>query len=251
MRLKLLSCEVFHREMQAAVARTHNEVDLEWVTIGLHEAGCRRMQAELQARIDAVDASRFEAVLLGYGLCSNGLVGLMARRIPLVVPRAHDCITLLFGSKERYLAYFHGNPGAYFKSSGWIEQVGRTTELAPLSIARQAGLHASLEELTAKYGEENARFLFDELADHTRHYGRLTFIEMGVEPDRRFEDMARAEARERGWAFEKIAGDMGLIQRLVDGVWKESEFLVVPPGHRIAARYDDAIIQAEKTDHDR
>ena len=55
-------------------------------------------------------------------LCSNGLVGLTARNIPVVVPRAHDCITLFLGSKERYLDYFQSHTGVYFKTSGWIER---------------------------------------------------------------------------------------------------------------------------------
>ena len=39
----------------------------------------------------------------------------------------------------------------------------------------------------AKYGEDNARFLYEELCNMTRHYRKLTFIEMGIEPDDRFE----------------------------------------------------------------
>ena len=78
-----------------------------------------------------------------------------------------------------------------------------------------------------------------------RSYRQLTFIEIGVEPDDRFERHARDEAARRGWQFEKVQGDLSLIQRLVDGVWDEKEFLVVPPGWRVVARYDDDIIGAE------
>ena len=78
------------------------------------------MSARLTETLSRVDETRYDAVLLGYGLCSNGLVGMGARSIPLVVPRAHDCITLFLGSKERYLQYFQDNPGVYFMTSGWI-----------------------------------------------------------------------------------------------------------------------------------
>ncbi|MFV1980286.1 MAG: DUF1638 domain-containing protein [Rhodothermia bacterium] len=33
-----------------------------------------------------------------------------------VLPRAHDCITLLMGSRTRYLEYFKAHPGTYFRS---------------------------------------------------------------------------------------------------------------------------------------
>ena len=92
---------------------------------------CRPGLAEALA---AVDESRYEAVLFGYGLCSNGLVGLTARNVPLVLPRAHDCITLFLGGKERYLEYFHAHPGVYFKTTGWIER-GEGLNIAPVDPA--------------------------------------------------------------------------------------------------------------------
>jgi hypothetical protein len=78
-----------------------------------------------------------------------------------------------------------------------------------------------------------------------KHYRQVTFIEMGVEPDASFERRAREEAAGRNWKFEKVAGDLAMIQRLVDGIWDEREFLVVPPGRRVGAKYDEGIITAE------
>jgi hypothetical protein len=122
MRLKLLACEIVYRELCAAVSRSVNQVDAEFLPKGLHDVGQAGMSSRLQEALGRVDESRYDAVLLGYALCSNGLVGLAARSVPLVVPRAHDCITLFLGSKERYLEYFQNHPGVYFKTSGWIER---------------------------------------------------------------------------------------------------------------------------------
>jgi hypothetical protein len=243
-RLKLIACEIFCREMCAAAARSINPIDIEFLPKGLHDIGSAAMLARLQEAVDGVDASRYEAILLGYALCGHGLLGLAARARPLVVPRAHDCITLFLGSKERYLEYFHTHPGVYFQTTGWIERGGDLAQLDQSAIRRKTGIGQSFEELAARYGEENARFLYQELGDHTRHYGQFTFIEMGLEPDDRFERLAREEAAERGWKFEKAPGDMSLIQRLLDGAWDDADFLVVPPGWRVAATYDERIIQA-------
>ena len=76
-----------------------NQVDIEFLPKGLHDIGQAGMSARLSEVLAAVDETKYEAVLLGYGLCSNGLVGLTARSIPLVVPRAHDCITLFLGEQ--------------------------------------------------------------------------------------------------------------------------------------------------------
>lgn len=233
MRLKLIGCEVLYRELCAAVSRSVNQVDIEFLPKGLHDKGSAAMLSRLQETVDRVDAAAYEAVLFGYALCGNGLAGLVARSIPLVIPRAHDCITLFLGSRTRYEEYFRTHSGVYFKTSGWIER-GQSLE-PQLSLA--------LNDLVARYGEEDARYLFEEL---TRHYRRLAFIRMGVEPDDRFERSAREEAAGRGWDFETVQGDMGLIQRLVDGAWDEAEFLVAPAGSRVVASHDGRIIRMER-----
>jgi hypothetical protein len=68
---------------------------------------------------------------------------------------------------------------------------------------------------------------------------------MGVEPDDRFERQAAEEAAARGWELERVEGDLGLLERLLNGPWDTGEFLVVPPGARVAPSYDDDIIKAE------
>jgi hypothetical protein len=244
-RLKLIACEIMYREICGAVARSVNQVDVEFLPKGLHDIGQEGMSGRLREVLERVDESVYEAVLFGYALCSNGLVGLAARGIPLVVPRAHDCITLFLGSKERYLEYFQTHPGVYFKTSGWIERGENTHQSNPQSIAHKTGMVQSYEDLAARYGEENAKFLYEQLCNMTRNYSGLAFIEMGIEPDDRFERRARQQAAERGWSYEKLQGDMALIQGLVDGPWEDGRYLVVPPGFRVAASFDDNIIKTE------
>ncbi len=246
MRLKLIACEILLREFCAAVARSVNQVDLEFLPKGLHDVGQVVMSARLQEVLAEVDEAQYDAVLMGYGLCSNGLVGLSARTVPLVIPRAHDCITLFLGSKQRYLDYFFSHPGVYFKTSGWIERGEGLAQCEADSIQQTSGMQQTYEELVAKYGEENARFLHEQLGEMTRNYSGLTFIEMGIEPDDRFEQRTRRQAAEQGWKFQKIAGDMALIHGLIDGPWHEDRFLVVPPGCRVAASFDEGIIKAER-----
>jgi hypothetical protein len=115
-------------------------------------------------------------------------------------------------------------------------------ELSQLSVGKILGLGQNYEDLVARYGEENAKYLWSELGDLTKHYSQFTYIEMGVGPDESFARQAREEAAKRGWKFEKLAGDLGMFQRLVDGVWDQKEFLVVPPGRQVAADYSGGLI---------
>ena len=244
MKLKLVACEVLYRELCALIARSPHQVDFAYLPKGLHDIGASGMATRLQAAVDQADAPGYDAVLMGYALCNNGIVGLQARSLPLVIPRGHDCMTLFLGSRQRYQQYFTDNPGTYFLTSGWIERGEATGELRQLSIASMNGMDMTFEQLVAKYGEENARYLYEELCDTTRNYRQITYIAMGVEPDNRFEIQAVGRAQEHGWQFDRVQGSLSLLERLVNGDWNSDDFLVVPPGHQVVVTYDDTIIAA-------
>lgn len=241
MKLKLLACEVLARELCHSAAGSPHTVDIQMMPKALHDLGGASMRDRLQQEIDSTPSDTYDAIVLGYALCGNGLAGLTARAIPLVVARAHDCIALLMGDRHVYKEYFDTHPGTYFRSTGWLE---RGQGLTPAIMAR-TGTGMSLEELTAKFGEENGRYLFDEFNRYQQNYQRLTYIETGLEPGPGFEEQARQEAARRGWEFEKVRGGLGLFERLTAGGWSDDDFLVVPPGKRIAVRYDESVIGLE------
>ena len=166
------------------------------------------MKKQLAEYLATVDEDLYDALLLGYALCSGGIAGLSTKKIPLVVPRAHDCITLFLGSRERYQEYFFANGGTYFMTTGWFE-------------------HDSA--LTA--GAEMMPF-----------YNKLAFIETGIETDNTLEQRAKKGADKLNWEFEKITGDLSLLRRLINGDWN-GDFLIVPPGKQIRESYDDNVIE--------
>ena len=215
-------------------------MDLTFLPKGLHDIGAPGMAQRLQQAIDAVDASAYDAILLAYGLCNNGVCGLRAP-LPLVIPRAHDCITLLLGSRERYQAYFSRHPGTYYKSTGWIERADDPNS-QPNSVTAQLGISCDYQEYVAKYGEENARYLMEMLGDWLKHYNRLAYIDTGFGDFRHYQEATQREAQTRGWEYELLLGNTLLLQRLLDGDWTSEDFLVAPPHTPICAAYDDAIV---------
>src|SRR4030043_2019193 len=76
---------------------------------------------------EAIDASSSEAdtIILGYGLCSKGVLGIRATDCTLVVPRVDDCIAIFLGSCSAYRQQSRSEPGTYYLTKGWIE-VGDT-----------------------------------------------------------------------------------------------------------------------------
>ena len=136
MRLRIVACEIFFRELCHLAARSPRKVDVEFLPKGLHDQGGGVMRERLQAAIDATDPGKHDAVALAYGLCNNGLVGLEARALPLVLLRAHDCITAFLGSRARYARYFDERPGTYFETTGWLE---RGVDGGPYGLPSQTG----------------------------------------------------------------------------------------------------------------
>jgi hypothetical protein len=240
MKLKLISCEIFYREMCAAVSVSPHFVDITFLPKGLHDLPPGQMPVKMQEAIDAVDET-YDAILLGYGLCNNGLVGVRARTCPLILPRAHDCITLFLGGRGRYREYFDTHPGTYFLTSGWLERGETSGDLADLSVQAQLGMNLTMEEMIEQYGEDNAEFLYETLCQGTRNYNNFAWIPMGVEPPG-MEQAARQKADERGWSFETVPGDMTLIRKLVNADWNNADFLTAPPGSAVKAAYDGSIV---------
>ncbi len=244
MRIQLIACEIFYREVCGAIADASHIVDVAFLPKGLHDVGPVVMSARIREALASVQESRYDAVTLAYGLCNNGLVGLAARSIPLVVPRAHDCITIFLGDKQRYLDYFYDNPGVYFQTPGWIERGEDLSQHGPDSIVRKLGLLETYEDWVRKYGEENAQYLRAQLGDLARNYGKMAYIRTGTARDDQLERLTRERAAQRKWRFESLAGNMRLLRNLVNGKWDPAEFLIVPPGHQIAASFDADVIRA-------
>lgn len=244
-RLSVIACRVFERELEVLRKDAPTDLSVQFIEIGLHEKPGEQLRAALQLAVDAVPADKFDAVALAYGLCNRGIVGLKARGLPLVIPRAHDCLGILLGSSKRYLAELDKQPGTYFQSAGWIEHLPPDRSLRPLAGAQSGVFSADEEKLIAQYGEENARFLMEEFAKLRRHYERLVYIATPIANAAERERQAGEMARKQGWAFERLPGDLGWLKRLTAGEWSAEEFLVLKPGQRVARSYDERSICAE------
>jgi hypothetical protein len=246
MKFKLISCEVIYREMCAALARAPHHIDCEFLPKALHDAGAKEMLRLLQEAIDRVDSGKYDAVLLGYGLCGTGIAGLQARALPVVIPRVHDCIGLLMGSAETYQLYFDTHSGVYFRSMGWLERAPDSGQSLLGPMKNKVATGCSLAELIERYGQDKGSYLFEQLNAYRNAYQQLTFIEIGLEPDASFEELARKEAGEHGWRFETMQGSMRMFEDLVRGDWDARDFLVLPPGSEVEACYDASIMRVKK-----
>ncbi len=234
-RIAVLVCAVLEEEIRHFAEHHPQVIDIEVMEQGLHNEP-DRLREELQLAVHRMeDRSAPDAIVLGYGLCSRGVEGVTTRQSRLVVPRAHDCITLLLGSKRRYAEYVRENPGTYWYSPGWNKHH------TPPGEDRYHKLQA---EYVEKYGEDNAAFLMETEQSWFREYDRATWVDLGVGETHRQIDYTRKCADWLGWRFDRVAGDPALIRSMLSGEWDEGEFLVLQPGQSIRVTADERVIEA-------
>lgn len=244
MRLKCLSCEALTRMVYLCAAGSPHLVDVELVRIGLHNEPIN-LRVLLQQKIDALSRKDYDAVVLAYGLCGQATLGLVAKEIPIVIPRAHDCITLFLGSRARYQEQFEGNPGTYWYSLDYIERKETSGTFVALGASVDStNIQSKYEDYVAKYGEDNAAYLMEVMGAWQGHYNRAAYIDLGIGNGTQLEAQTQQEAANRGWNFERLTGNLTLIRRLLNGEW-DQDFLVVQPGARIAMSYDDDVVTCQ------
>lgn len=238
-RLHVIACPSLQPDLLLLAAEVESQIIFGHLENGLHERPAGELRHALQTAID--QTTDCDAVVVAYGLCSRGVVGVTARDVPVVIPRAHDCIGLMMGSTRRYLRQIEKYPGTYFQSAGWLKAV-RGGSQPRFTFGPNSNV--TREKLVAQYGEEAADYLIEQFAGFTKHYKRLAYIATPVADAQQWEAEARAIAAEQKWTFERLDGNTGWMRRLLDGDWREKEFLVLERGQSVVLTADERLIAA-------
>ena len=177
---------------------------------GLH-VNPDKLRSTLQEAIDAV-SGQYDTIILGYGMCSQVVIGIKANGCRLVCPRVDDCIAIFLGSRGAYKAQCRAEPGTYYLTKGWIE-VGDT----PFS---------EYEHAVERYGKERAERLFKMMMGN---YKRLALINTGQYELEKYREYAQRTAERFGLRYEEIEGSDALVKKSLLGPW-DDEFVVLEPG---------------------
>jgi N-methylhydantoinase A/oxoprolinase/acetone carboxylase beta subunit len=229
--IHLIACGVLAPDMKRIAAELNIPLTMTFLPGGLHnqpeELG-RRLQ---QAIDEAAQVKECERIIIGYGICGRGTVGIKAPHVPLVLPRVHDCIALFMGSDQAYKKEFSQHPGTFYLSAGWYREKGRPSHDEDRKKIWIGGQSLGCRELKDKYGEQAGRRIIDFFSTWHHNYNRAAFIDTGTDKALAYEEYAREMAREHDWQFARIEGDLSLMTRLLTQDHSDDQLLVVPPGH--------------------
>ena len=212
----ILACQVMQSLIQPHLPDA--TLPATYMDYGLHIRP-QKMAPALQVQLDALPEPSL--VLVGYGLCGNGLAGLKAGPHTLIIPRADDCITVLLGSYQAYIEAFRAQPGTYYLTKGWLESGSD-----PLKEYRS---------YVERYGVEHGDAIIELMYGR---YKRLCFVahtQADLEEYRpRALEVAEFCAQRWGMLYEERIGSDDLIRRLLqaaNGMDDLGEdFVVIPPG---------------------
>jgi hypothetical protein len=216
----VIACRVMQELLET---RLPEAVPRVYVDILLHNQP-KKLGAALQEQIDSVEQP--SNIVIGYGLCGNGIVGVNAGKHTLVIPRTHDCVAIFLGSHQRYIQRFFANPNTYYLTRGWLEAKDE-----PLT---------DYNDYVRDYGLEDADYIIDMKYRHYRRLCMVGFTQQELDECRPLsQKVAEFCGRRWGMAYEEIIGSAELLEAILQMTEKidrdNPEFVVVPEGGEISA----------------
>jgi hypothetical protein len=211
----LIACGSIRPEL-AGVHKENPHLEIRYLDQNLHLTP-KKMKEMIQPEID--QASGYARhIVLGYALCSNGVVGLQARTQALIIPRCHDCIGFFLGSHETYMQAFEKRPGTYYLTPGWIE-----AKKDPLGIVEQ--------DYAPRLGWDTAVWAMNE---ELKHYTHIVFINTALCDAAPLRARAMKNAAFFDKEYEEIAGkSLRYFKKLVCGPYTDEAFVILKPGETL------------------
>lgn len=207
MSLKIIACEVIKEELLRAASG--RDIEFEFLPQGRHNYPDKLAQ-ELQGMLDGVKG--YSHVILAFGLCGNATRNLRAGNFTLTIPRVHDCIPLLLGSRESFEKYRREETGTLYMSCGWTNSEG--------------SIIGEYKRTVEKYGAKRAARIYDMMYNG---YKRVLFIRTGVAQEEKYLGLSESIGELLKLDHQITQGDLTYIERLVNGPWPEEDFINIPP----------------------
>ena len=207
----VIACQVMKPELDA-LKGDDPHIEIRYLDQNMHERP-EKMPTVVQAEIDAVEGFAGQ-VILGYGLCSNGIVGVRAPRQGLIIPRVHDCITLFLGSRAAYEKVFYEHPGTYYLTPGWVEE-----RKDPLGYMESA--------YVPKMGREKAVW---GIREELKNYTRIVMIDTQSADMGPLRKIALENAEFLEKEYVEISGRPDYFKRILFGPYPKEDFIHLQAG---------------------
>ena len=245
MLIKFICCDVFTRIACALAAKSPHVVDVEFLPMLTHNEP-QKLNRLIKDKLIQNSDRKYDAVILGFGLCGNSVIGLSCS-IPMIIPRAHDCCTIFMGGKEKFIEAFGDILSARWSCTGYFERCHGLNH-GNIGTEQLTSYKTSAEYMgyVEQYGEENADYIWETMHPEIET-DEVVYINIdGFEHSNSFE-VYKEEIEKSSKILKIVDGDISILESLINGDWDDERFLVIPPGKKITGVYDmDCVITAEE-----
>jgi Protein of unknown function (DUF1638). len=217
----LIACSMIQDEMTLAMKNTGITYDTIWMSSDLH-INPDYLRAALQEEIDKHQDC--DMILLAYGNCGKGLIGLVSENTELAFLRSEDCIHMLL-HKKKGLKTLRGE--TYFITKGWMQ--------GKKSIKEE--YHYAIN----KYGPKRAEMIMEIMF---KNYESLMMIDDGAYDLENWIHCARHLSQVLKLDFVITSGDVELLEMFLSLDW-DHQVVIIHSGHPITA--DDFGLQCVVT----
>lgn len=205
----VIACETLRDELERAMEVTQSSFEVTWVDSNYH-MDPNGLRIKLQEEIDKITGA--DTILLAYGCCGNGLIGLDASTADLIIPKTDDCISMVLCKPEKK---FNRLKKTYFLTKGWIDS--------------SRGLMEEYVRAVERYGEAKAERIFRLML---KSYRYLMLIDTGAYNIYDYVPRAKEIADITHLDLIVRPGGTWLLEKLLTGPY-DDDFCIIPKGEEV------------------
>lgn len=248
----IISCGMLSDELKQACQINNMDCDIVWMKRALHNHP-QSLKEALSSIID--EHQDRDEILLTYGLCGNGTLGIKSKHTKLIIPRFHDCIHQLIQSVDNYTQ----NDRQQWKIDETCEnqqnmrnqknqqyqknprnQVNQQhqTKTGHLYLTRswtldQEAMYQQSIAIIKKYGEEQGQEILNEMYGS---YTDIDVIDTGAYDILPILQYAQDVAKRNHLQVNQVKGSTWILEKMLRGEW-DSDFIVLEPGEELTLRH--------------
>ncbi|WKY48346.1 DUF1638 domain-containing protein [Eubacteriaceae bacterium ES3] len=206
----LIACGMIKGELSLAMENCGIFYDTIWMPAELH-INPDLLRNELQKAID--NNQNYGLILLAYGNCGHGLVGLVSQNTRLACLRLEDCIHVLLHN-EKNLKKIRGE--SYFITKAWLNSKKSLKEEYHYAIRR--------------YGSKRAEAIMGIMF---KNYKSMVMVDAGAYSLDSWVYCAKHLSQVLKLDFKTMTGDVGLLEKFLSLNW-DRQVAEFEPGRMIS-----------------
>ena len=191
----IIACDNLKDEIEYILNKNNKNKEVIYIKSKLHNTP-KLLKQEIQKEIDK--QKTVNNIILLFGVCGNGTIGLKSENANIIMPRVDDCISLYLGGIENRKK---------------IENYNKTYFITKRYVENELSVYNEMKTLINKYGEKKAKKMYKMLFDK---YEYIRSIDTNAYDENEIIDKVNEMCIMFNLKYEKIKSDLSIIEDLLN-----------------------------------